>query len=220
MAFPKHRIRPLLAAALALSAAAFSPAAEAPEMKSIPIPRSEAEKKVVAVLQDMARNGGTYLSVPNQDARWLRFLTESAAAKQVVEIGSSTGYSGLWFSLALLRTGGRLTTMELDPGRAATARAHFARAGVEHIVTLIQGNAHEELRKWKGPIDVVFIDAEKTGYIDYLNKVLPFVRPGGFILAHNIDMTPDYVRAVAANPDLETVYYMEGAGLGISRKIH
>ncbi|MCC6341538.1 MAG: class I SAM-dependent methyltransferase [Bryobacterales bacterium] len=215
MMYLEHRMRPLLAALLGLSAA-FS--AE-PDMKSIPAPRSAAEKQVIAVLRDMARNGGTYLSVPNQDARWLRFLAEAASAKQIVEIGSSTGYSGLWFSLALLRTGGRLTTIELDPGRAAAARSHFSRAGVDHIVTLIQGNAHEELRKWKGPIDVVFIDAEKSGYVDYLDKVLPFVRPGGFILAHNIEMTPDYVKAVSANPDLETVYYMEGAGLGVSRKI-
>ena len=65
---------------------------------------------------------------------------------------------------------------------------------------------------------MVFIDAEKEGYVDYLNKMLPLVRPGGLILAHNTNMVPDYVKAVTTNPDLETVFYMEGNQLGVTLK--
>jgi caffeoyl-CoA O-methyltransferase len=64
----------------------------------------------------------------------------------------------------------------------------------------------------------LFIDADKGGYVDYLEKILPLVRPGGLILAHNIDMVPEYVRAVSANPDLETVFYMQGNQLGVTLK--
>jgi caffeoyl-CoA O-methyltransferase len=148
----------------------------------------------------------------------LRLLTEAVNARHVVEIGTSTGISGMWFCMALERTGGKLSTFELDPHRAALAREHFKKAGVDGLVTLVEGDAHRNITKLKGPIDVVFIDAEKPGYVDYLNKMLPIVRPGGLILAHNIEMVPAYVKAVTTNPDLETVFYMQGNQLGITLK--
>ncbi len=185
--------------------------------KNIPVGRTQ-EKRILAVLDEMVVRHETYLSVPVQDGKALRLLAEVADAKTVVEIGTSTGYSGLWFCLALARTGGHLTTFEIDHQRASMARQHFKEAGVEKMVTVIEGDAHEEVAKLKGPIDVAFIDADKDGYIDYLNKVLPLVRPGGLILAHNTDMVPDYVRAVTSNPDLETIFYTEGAGLGVTLK--
>jgi predicted O-methyltransferase YrrM len=89
---------------------------------------------------------------------------------------------------------------------------------VEKLVTVVEGNAHEQIAKLKAPVDVAFIDAEKPGYVDYLNKLLPVVRPGGLILAHNVDQVPDYVKAVTGNPDLETIFYMEGAGIAVTLK--
>jgi caffeoyl-CoA O-methyltransferase len=192
--------------------------ASGPPASNPPLAKTEAEKKILAVLDEMVKYHRTYLSVPMQDGRALRLLTEAAEAKKVVEIGTSTGYSGLWFCLALERTDGRLTTFEIDHQRASVAREHFKKAGVEEIVTVVEGDAHEQVRKLKGPIDVVFIDADKSGYVDYLNKLLPLVRPGGLILAHNTDMVPDYVVAVTTNGDLETIFYMEGAGLGVTLK--
>jgi predicted O-methyltransferase YrrM len=148
----------------------------------------------------------------------LRILAESVGAKSVVEVGTSTGYSGLWFCLALQSTGGKLTTFELDHGRATRARKHFEQAGVDGIVTIVEGNAHQNVTQVKGPVDVAFIDADKEGYVDYLKKLLPLVRPGGLILAHNVEMVPDYVNAVTSNPELETIFYMEGGGLAITLK--
>jgi predicted O-methyltransferase YrrM len=187
----------------------------------LPLARTETEKKILAVLDDMRRNNRTYLSVPVADGRMLRLLTEAVGAKHVVEIGTSTGYSGLWFAMALKATGGRLTTFEYDSGRAALARKHFEQAGVADIVTIVEGDAHEKVKSVRGPIDVVFIDADKEGYPDYLQKLLPLVRPGGLILAHNIDMAEvrdHYLKPVQANPDLETVEYLEGGGLSITLK--
>ena len=56
------------------------------------------------------------------------------------------------------------------------------------------------------------------GYVDYLNKLLPLVRPGGLVLAHSVNMVPDYVKAVTSNADLETVFYAQGAGLAVTLK--
>jgi predicted O-methyltransferase YrrM len=185
-----------------------------------PMAKTESEKRILSTISDAVRTGELYANVPAIDGKMLRILTESTNAKHVLEIGTSTGISGLWFLLALQNTGGRLTTLEIDPRRAALARSHFKRAGVDSLVTLLEGDAHQNVRKVKAPVDVVFIDAEKDGYVDYLNKVLPLVRPGGLILAHNVNMVPDYVKTVVANPSLETVFYMEGNQLAITLKKH
>jgi predicted O-methyltransferase YrrM len=141
-------------------------------------------------------------------------------AKHVVEIGTSTGYSGIWFGLALQKTGGKLTTYEIDAGRAATARANFKRAGMADIITLVEGDAHDEVKKLKGKIDILFLDADKQGYIDYLEKLLPLVRPGGLVVAHNINprmADPKYMEAIQTNPDLETIV-RSGVGVTIKKR--
>jgi len=191
----------------------------APEaIENPPLAQSAAEKRIFATISEVVQKGELYANVPAIDGRMLRVLAESTGAKQVLEIGTSTGLSGLWFAMALRTTGGRLTTLELDPQRAALARAHFKKAGVDALVTLIEGDAHQNIAQVKGPLDIVFIDAEKPGYVDYLNKTLPLVRPGGLILAHNVDMVPEYVKAVTANPALETVFYMQGNELAVTLK--
>jgi predicted O-methyltransferase YrrM len=190
---------------------------------STPLAKGEAEKKIVSVLEDMAasqRRG--LMNVPPYDGRILRLLTEAVGAKNVVEIGTSNGYSGIWFCLALRATGGKLITHEIDKTRASLARENFKRAGVETIVTLVEGDAHEKVADLKGPIDVLFIDADKEGYNDYLTKLLPKVRPGGLILAHNTNMRAgmeDYLKAVTTDPNLETIFVREqDAGIGITLK--
>ena len=185
-----------------------------------PLGKTESEKRILSTISDAVRAGELYANVPAIDGQMLRVLAESTNAKRVLEIGTSTGISGLWFLLALESTGGRLTTLEIDPRRAALARSHFKKAGVEGFVTLLEGDAHQNVTTVKGPLDVVFIDAEKDGYVDYLNKVLPLVRPGGLILAHNVNMVPNYVKAVTGNSALETVFYMQGNQLAITLKKH
>jgi len=200
--------------------------AGASSIESSPIPKTEAEKKILSILDDMDRNQRRgMMNVPIEDGRLLRLLTEAVGAKHVVEIGTSNGYSGIWFCLALCKTGGKLTTYEIDARRASLARENFKRAGVDKLVTLIEGDAHEEVTKLKDPVDVVFIDADKEGYLDYLNKLLPLMRPGGLILAHNISMRggrgsgiQDYVKAITTNPDLETIFYGQGGGISVTLK--
>jgi len=185
---------------------------------SMPLANSEPEKKVLAVLEAAQRTGAMYQNVPVTDGRMLRLLTEATGAGNVVELGTSTGLSGLWICLALQKTGGKLTTFEYDAGRAATARRNFKEAGVDAIVTIVEGDAHQTVARLKEPIDVLFIDADKEGYADYLNKLLPLVRPGGLILAHNVGMASDYDKLVTTNPAIETLFYMEGEGMAITLK--
>jgi predicted O-methyltransferase YrrM len=187
------------------------------------VPKNEREKKILAVLDDMDQNQRRgSMSVPVNDGRLLRILAESTGAKHIVEVGTSIGYSGLWFCLALETTGGKLTTYEIDEARAATARTNFKRAGVESRVKLVLGDAHEKFSAIEGPVDIVFLDADKEGYLDYLEKLLPKLRPGGLIIAHNMNerqADPKYVKAITTNPDLETLFVTAGAsGIGVSLK--
>lgn len=185
-----------------------------------PLPANEEEKKILSVLDDMDQNQSRgMMNVPQADGRMLRLLTEATGAKHVVEIGTSNGYSGIWFCLALRTTGGKLTTHDIDEGRASLARENFKRAGVDKLVTLVMGDAHETVTKIKEPIDVLFIDADKEGYTDYLKKLLPLVRPGGLILAHNIEMVgQDFIKAITGDPNLETVFQGQGQGLSVTLK--
>jgi caffeoyl-CoA O-methyltransferase len=165
-----------------------------------PIPESEAERRIIEVAEQAPR----YANVTLSDARVLRILAEFGIAKTVVEFGTSTGYSGLWLANGLRKTGGKLITFELDAGRAAIARENFKKAGVDGIVELIEG------------------DAEKEGYREYLEQVLPLVRPGGLIVAHNMRFpTPskDFVEAVTTNSALDTVFiHMHDRGMSLSLK--
>ena len=188
-----------------------------------PLARDDAERRVLDVLQQMgADRERRYLSVSEADGRLMRQLAEASGARKVVELGTSTGYSGLWLALALRKTGGHLHTHELDPGRAETARANFEKAGVSELVTVIVGDAHETVKRHEGPIDLVFLDADKAGYVDYLAKLLPHVRPGGLILAHNMHRpapAPDFVEAITTDPALDTLFlHMDEAGISLTLK--
>ena len=194
----------------------------ASSVENPPILKTEQEKKILNVLDDMEKNQSRgMMNVPIEDGRLLRLLTEAVGAKHVVEIGTSNGYSGIWLCLALQNTGGKLSTYEIDAQRAALARENFKRASVDKIVTLIKGDAHKEVTKLKEPIDVLFIDADKEGYIDYFKKLLPLVRPGGLILAHNINMRgqmQDFIEAVTTDPNVETVFQGLGQDLSVTLK--
>ena len=189
------------------------------QLEKPPIANDNNEQEVFDILENILRSQ-RYRNVPPQDGRFLRIVTEAMNAQHVVEIGTSTGYSGIWFGLALQKTGGKLTTYEIDAQRAATALANFKKAGMADIITLVEGDAHEEVKKIKNSIDILFLDADKEGYIDYLNKLLPLVRPGGLVIAHNINprmADPKYMEAITTNPKLETIV-RSGISLTLKKK--
>jgi len=188
-------------------------------------PRDDAEQRIIAVMDNMFANQSKGMgNILPEDGRLMRMLTESLEAKHVVELGTANGYSSLWFCLALRSTGGKLTTHELAPDRIAMARANFKQAGVEGLLTLVEGDAHQMIKRLVGPIDVVLLDAEKEGFVDYLNKLLPIVRPGGLIIAHDSSgeahKMHDYFEAIAAHPDLDSVMVDASRwGMCITRKM-
>lgn len=184
---------------------------------------NKAEAKILAVLDDLYNEEYPITNVPPEDGRLLRILAETMGAKNIVEIGTSNGCSALWFSIALRTTGGKLITHEIDDHRASLARNNFKRAGVDRLITIVEGDAHKEVANLKPPIDILFLDADKSGNLDYLTKLLPLIRPGGLIIAHNTtthaeDMK-DYIKAITKNPNLETIFLnKDNQGLALTLK--
>jgi len=185
---------------------------------------TNAEAKILNVLEDMSNDKNYAMwNITPDEGKLLYILTATADAKHVVEIGTSIGYSTIWFCLALRTTDGRITTHEIDPYRISLASENFKNAGVSHLVTIVEGDAHKTITRLKEPIDILYIDADKSGYFDYLTKLLPLVRPGGLILAHNTtDLASEmqnYLKAVTDNPDLETIFlHKKPSGLSVTLK--
>jgi len=193
----------------------------APEFDSPPLPKNDAEKRALAQLHEMTK-GKWHLNVTTREGRVLRQLTEAVGAKRVVEIGTSSGYSTIWLAMGVRGAGGKVYTHEINPKMIEIARANFEKAGVEDLITIIEGDAHKTLAQHKEPIDVLFLDAEKKGYLDYLDKLLPLVRPGGLILGHDMHRPmpdPRYIKAITKNPDLDTSFIMmESFGISMTVK--
>jgi caffeoyl-CoA O-methyltransferase len=199
-----------------------------------PVPKDDSEKGILDAIAAM-HEGPRYANVSDPDGRLLRLLAESTDAKRVVEIGTSTGESATWLAMAVRKTGGHIYTHEIDDDRAKVAQANFEKAGVDEFITIVMGDAHETVKRYADPkdelfidlkegegIDILFLDADKQGYIDYLNKLVPLVRPGGLIIAHNMRYPkpdPDYINEITTNPQFETLFLlMEGAGVGVTMK--
>ena len=134
------------------------------------------------------RHRGTWhdLNVPDVDGQVLHDLVLKHKFTRALEIGTSTGHSGVWIAWALAKTGGRLITVEIDPGRHQTALANFKDAGLSAYIDARLGDAHTIVPGLPGPFDFVFSDADKDWYKNYFVAVWPKVLPGGCFTAHNV----------------------------------
>jgi predicted O-methyltransferase YrrM len=168
------------------------------------------DKALEDLFNEMETKGRNMLSVPRKDGEFLRLLIKTARAKNVLEIGTSQGYSATWMALGLQETGGKLTTIEILPERFELAKSNLARAGLDKVITFHQGDAHKMVPTLEGPFDFVLLDADKQGHVDYFNKLFPQkLTPGALVLSHNAielkDMLEEYLKLVGNHPHFETV---------------
>jgi caffeoyl-CoA O-methyltransferase len=180
------------------------------------------DARVEALLQ---RREGTWrdLNVPTADGRTLHRLIVENKYTRALEIGTSTGHSGLWIAWALSKTGGKLTTVEIDPERHREAVATFKEAGLSPFVDARLGDAHALVPQLAGPFDFVFSDADKEWYPKYLEAVWPKLTVGGMFTAHNVTMRGggigEFLEALKRLPNAETTIDRgSSAGLSITRK--
>ncbi len=126
------------------------------------------------------------INIRASEGRLLQFLAQAVGVRKIVEIGALAGYSGIWLARALL-PGGKLYSLEKSSKHARVARSSFERAGLSDRAEVLEGPALETLRKLRaeGPFDMVFIDADKGSYLEYMNWAAENLRPGGLVAAHN-----------------------------------
>lgn len=140
----------------------------------------------VQAFLDRHRDTWRDLNVPESDGRILHDLIVKHKFTRALEIGTSTGHSGIWIAWALAKTGGKLTTVEIDPNRHRTALANFKEAGLASYIDARLGDAHVIVPALAGPFDFVFSDADKEWYKNYFVAVWPKVVSGGCFTAHNV----------------------------------
>lgn len=119
------------------------------------------------------------------EGRLLRMLVEISGARRALEIGMFTGYSGLMIASGLPEDG-ELVTCDVDPKAQEIARRYFARSSHGRKITIRMGPALETIRALKGPLDFVFIDADKQNYTAYYDAVVPLLSPRGLIVIDNV----------------------------------
>jgi predicted O-methyltransferase YrrM len=142
-----------------------------------------------AALKANEQAGLPQIDVTSLQGKFLEFLVRVSGAKRVLEIGTLGGYSTIWLARAMPQ-GGRIVTLELDPHHARVARGNLQNAGVLNLVDLRVGPALDSLSTLvtenAEPFDLIFIDADKQGYPDYLQASLRLSRPGTVIVADNV----------------------------------
>ena len=146
------------------------------------------DEALEAAVRESRRAGLPEIQVSPNEAKLLQLLAELVGARSVLEIGTLGGYSTIHFARAL-PDNGRLVSLEIDERHAEVARENVERAGLSGKVEIRVGDARELLagiaEGGEGPFDVVFIDADKTGYPEYLEWSLRITRPGSLILGDN-----------------------------------
>jgi len=160
-------------------------------------------------LNCISKNIGTFYNI----------MLKSIHAKNILEIGMSVGYSGLWFADAIMSNtqDGQIITIDREQFKIDSATRNFEEAGVSSLIKIREGEARKILHEIKEEIsenyfDFIFIDADKESYIEYFDLCLPLVRKGGIIGADNIllperfnEMMTDYLSHVRSNPNVQSV---------------
>ena len=133
----------------------------------------------LSVLQQIKAADKDQLAVSEEDGRFLRVMIASSGAKHALEIGAADGYSAIWIGLGLRQTGGRLTTIEYDPGaRAGRRREHSTRRPRRHRDRRSRRRVRQ-IPKLAGTVDFVFLDAWKRDYKRFFDLLLPRLEPRG-----------------------------------------
>ncbi|QUJ68992.1 O-methyltransferase [Photobacterium sp. GJ3] len=124
------------------------------------------------------------LNITRDTGEFLAVMVKSVRAQRVLEIGTSNGYSTLWLANALPATG-RVVTIEKLSEKAEMAAANFARAGLADRITQIQGDAGEYLNQTEESFDLIFLDADRSVYLSYIEPILSRLSSGGVLICDN-----------------------------------
>jgi predicted O-methyltransferase YrrM len=162
------------------------------------------------------------LAVGPETGQLINILAGSLKAPNILEIGTSYGYSGIWLADAARASGGRLTTLELQDYKSEYAKEMSAKAGLAEFVDFKVGDAVEAIVALPGPFDFILLDLWKDLYTPCLEAFYPKLNPGAIIVADNMirpggEDVETYARAIRAKPGISSVLLPVGSGIEVSR---
>ncbi len=177
------------------------------------------DQRVKSFLES-SKNNWRDMNVPESDGQLLYDIIIENNYTRAVEIGTSTGHSGIWIAWALSKTGGKLITIEINKRRYLEALANFKKAGVLDFVDVRLADAHELVPALEGPFDFVFSDADKSWYINYFKDLDPKLEVGACFVTHNVSQHNNYnfYEYVSQLGNYKTTLDDRGAGMAISYK--
>lgn len=196
----------------------------APSLIAESKPSGALTPQIQAVLNSIKAADNGQLAVSEEDGRFLRVLVASRGARSILEIGGASGYSGIWLGLGARQSGGRVVSIEYDPGRAKEAMENIKRSGLTDVVRVIHGDGFNEIPKLQGTFDLVFLDAWKPDYKKFFDLVYPRLSPGGIFAAHNVvnkksQMEP-FLNTVLNHPNLfTTIVSPSSEGMSVSYRL-
>ncbi|MCS7252504.1 MAG: O-methyltransferase [Armatimonadota bacterium] len=171
----------------------------------------ERQREIEPILEELEEFSGKFSNVPRTDGQLLNMLVKIARAKNVLEVGTSNGYSAIWLCLALEETDGYLTTIEINPERVKMAKENLKRVGLSHRATVIEGDGHKIVPTLDGKFDFVFLDADKGREQDYFGYLYPKkLAIGAIIAVHNAirmrGAMKRYLEMITSHPEFDTVF--------------
>ena len=183
------------------------------------------DEKTQEILTELEKTQKQFWNISRVTAEFLYTLIVEKKAKNVLEVGTSNGYSGIWLGKAVKQTGGHLTTIEFYDKRLDVAKENFKICGVDDVITPLKGSAlmHLEYLPEDFEIDFAFVDANKSEYIKYFEIIDKHLKKDGIIacdnvLSHEAKCKP-FIDAINSNPNYENVVLSLPAGLSLGRKI-
>ena len=182
------------------------------------------EAVVEEVLARLEGTADKFWNVSRDSANFLNMLIKIHGSKEVLELGTSNGYSGIWIAKALEETEGHLTTIEYWDKRQSLAIENFKTCSVDRLITPILGSASDVIRNQLSEkrFDFVFMDASKPHYLEFFELIHPLLPNGGIIAADNIlshkEKVKPFVDEISNRSDYQVQILPLPDGMLVARK--
>jgi len=162
------------------------------------------------------------LNLESDAAQFISILARKGKCQRMLEIGTSNGYSTIWWAWVATQTGGHVTSIEMSPDKQAMADENLKRAGLRDKVDLLLGNASDVIQSLDGTFDFVLFDADRLSAPEQLRLLLPKIESGAVVLADNVLSHPDqiagYLDAINALDDFDHMMINVGKGVSVAYK--
>ena len=184
---------------------------------------NESTKRLLDELEVFGKSHDGYYNIPADTGEFFHILALISKAKNILEVGTSNGYSTIWLGEAVKQNKGKVTTIEISEHKVKMAHEHFKRAKLDKTIKIVHGDALKEIPKLKGTFDFLFLDALKEDYINYFKLAYPKLTKNAIIVADNAVMfekyMKDYLLYVRNNKNLRSVLVPIGSGVEFSLKL-